>query len=60
MNWVLMLEDIDKVFSNIILTYEGGITYGDLNEMSLPLVMEYYKYAIEINKERQKAVKNKR
>lgn len=60
LNWVLMLEDIDKVFSNIMLIYEGAMTYGDLKSMSFPLVMKYYEYALEINSERNKVLSKKR
>ena len=43
-----------------MIFYKGGLTYSELNNMPLPLVIDYYNYAIKINKEREKQIKKSR
>jgi hypothetical protein len=38
--------------------YEGGLSYTELQEMPLPNVFRLQEFAVRINKERERAMKN--
>ncbi len=40
--------------------YKGGLSYTELNNMPLPLVFEYHKYAKKMNKEAERLAKQNR
>lgn len=51
---------IDWLFANLMVFYKGGLTYSELNNMPIPLVLKYYEFANQINREAERKSKLKR
>ncbi len=45
------------MIANLMVFYKGGFSYSELQDMPLPDVFRWQKYAIKINKERQREAK---
>lgn len=52
-------HDMDWVFANLMMVYNGGLTYQDLNNMPIPQVIEYNLHADRINKERERQMRKR-
>lgn len=48
---------IDWMFANLMVFYKGGLSYTELNNMPLPLVIKYNDYAIKMQKEAERMAK---
>lgn len=51
---------IDWMFANLMVFYKGGLSYTELNNMPIPLVLNYYEYAEKMNKEAERKSKMNR
>lgn len=51
---------IDWMFANLMVFYKGGLSYTELNNMPIPLVLEYHDYAEKMNKEAERRAKMNR
>jgi hypothetical protein len=51
---------IDWMFANLMVFYKGGLSFTELNNMPIPLVLTYYDYADKINREIERQSKAKR
>jgi hypothetical protein len=56
----LVEDKIDWIFANLMMVYNGGLTFSDLNNMPIPQVLEYNKHAERINRERESQMKKRR
>lgn len=53
-------DKIDWMFANLMVFYKGGLSYTELNNMPLPLVIKYYEYGEKMNKEAERKANAKR
>lgn len=51
---------IDWMFANLMVFYKGGLSYSELNNMPIPLVLEYHEYAERMNREAEIRSKTRR
>lgn len=51
---------IDYMFANLMVFYKGGLSYTELNNMPIPLVLKYYEFADQMNREAERKAKANR
>lgn len=52
--------DLDWLIADLLVFYKGGFSYTELNNLPLPLLYDYYKIACKMNKDAERAAKQKR